>query len=170
MMQPVVFKVKLFQGQGDLDRSKEALLWMLEALCRINEGHLAQFPYPPLFRSGVHYQREVGTENWLDIPSIIEAGWGDCEDLACWRVAELRKQGVKASPYVKFRRVGGAYHFHALVGIYRAAEGGDEEADEHDIVLPESRLVKLHDPSLRLGMGWEKKFARQHGPSARRAG
>lgn len=157
MMQPVVFKVKLFQGTGDLERSKQALLWMLEALCRINQGHLAKFPYPPLFQSGVHYEREVGTENWLDIPSIIEAGWGDCEDLACWRVAELRRKGIHASPYVKFRRVGGAYHFHALVGIYEEEEDGGQE-----IALPSSRLIKLHDPSLRLGMGWEKEFARQH--------
>ncbi len=96
---------------------------------------------------------------------MIEAGWGDCEDLACWRVAELRAQGVTASPYVKFRRIAGVYHFHALVGIYREQKGSALEAPEEGIVMPESRLVKIEDPSLRLGMGWEKEFARQNAPA-----
>ena len=161
MMQPVLFRVKLFRGAGDFERSKTALLWMLEALCQINEGHLEQFPYPRLYQAGVRYQREVNTEEWLDIPSVIEAGWGDCEDLACWRVAELRRQGVTASPYVKFRRVDGVYHFHALVGIYEERPQTTLENREAGIVLPETRLVRIQDPSLRLGMGWEKEFARQ---------
>ena len=92
MMQPVLFKVKLFRDPADRARSQQALLWMLEALCKVNEGHLADRPYPPLYEAGVRYQREEGTEQWLDIPSVLEAGWGDCEDLACWRVAELRRQ------------------------------------------------------------------------------
>jgi hypothetical protein len=158
MMQPVLFKVKLFRGPGDFERSKEALLWMLEALCQINQGHLASFPYPPLYQAGVRYQREQGTEEWLDIPSVIEAGWGDCEDLACWRVAELRTRGVNASPYTKFRRVDGVYHFHALVGIYEERDESDRASSES---MPEFRLVKIEDPSLRLGMGWEEEFARQ---------
>ncbi len=44
MMQPIVFKVKLLRGPGDLVRSEKGLLWLLEALCKINEGHLEQFP------------------------------------------------------------------------------------------------------------------------------
>jgi hypothetical protein len=169
MMQPVLFKVKLFRGAGDFERSKTALLWMLEALCQINEGHLAQFPYPPLYQAGVRYQREVNTEEWLDIPTVIEAGWGDCEDLACWRVAELRRQGVTASPYVKFRRVDGVYHFHALVGIYEERAGATLESHDAGVVLPETRLVRIQDPSLRLGMGWEKEFARQQALASRDA-
>ncbi len=62
MMQSVLFKVKLFRGPGDFERSKQGLLWMLEALCRINQGHLAQFPYPPLYRAGVRYQTSARTE------------------------------------------------------------------------------------------------------------
>ena len=45
MMQPIVFKVKLLRGADDLVRSEKGLLWLLEALCKINEGHLEQFPY-----------------------------------------------------------------------------------------------------------------------------
>jgi hypothetical protein len=147
MMQPVLFKVKLFRDEADQPRSQQALLWMLEALCKINEGHLEQRRYPPLYEAGVRYEREQGTEEWLDIPSVIDAGWGDCEDLACWRVAELRKQGVRAGPYVRYRLVDGVFHYHALVQLYRpqlVREGG---------CLVE-RLVPagLDDPSRKLGM------------------
>ena len=147
MMRPVVFKVQLFRDEQDRARSQQALLWMLEALCKVNEGHLADRPYPPLYESGVRYQREVGTEEWLDIPSIIEAGWGDCEDLACWRVAELRAQGHRAGPYVRFRQIDGVFHYHALVMRYRPM------VERFEAGMAE-RLVPLglEDPSRRLGM------------------
>jgi len=165
MMQPVTFKVKLFRDQADRARSQEALLWMLEALCKINEGHLAQKPYPPLHESGVRYQREVGTEEWLDVPSIIEAGWGDCEDLACWRVAELRRKGVRAAPYVRFREIDGFFHYHALVALYRPAlrPGGRRTGAEKLV------RVGLDDPSRKLGMGWEDEYSRLHGGGQRAA-
>lgn len=147
MMQPVVFKVKLFRDDEDRARSQQALLWMLEALCKINEGHLAERPYPLLYESGVRYQREDGTEEWLDIPSIIDAGWGDCEDLACWRVAELRHQGHRAGPYVRFRRIDGVFHYHALVMRYRPVL-------QHTATGLVEQLVPvgLDDPSRVLGM------------------
>lgn len=164
MMQPVVFKVQLFAGPGDLERSEEALLWMLEALCKVNEGELKRKPYPPLYESGVHYERENGTENWLDIPHIIEAGWGDCEDLACWRVAELRMKGETVGPYIRFRRVNGVYHFHALVLHYEPIKHSKAGPP---LLRRESgkrfRPVAVEDPSLRLGMGWEAEYARLHG-------
>ena len=147
MMQPIVFKVKLFRDDGDRPRSQQALLWMLEALCKINEGHLAERPYPPLYESGVRYQREDGTEEWLDIPTIIEAGWGDCEDLACWRVAELRKQGHRAGPYVRFRNIDGVFHYHALVMRYRPVLKRSEAG-----LIEHLAPVGLDDPSRVLGM------------------
>lgn len=147
MMQPVVFKVQLFRDPGDRERSQQGLLWMLEALCKINEGHLAERPYPPLYESGVRYQRENGTEEWLDIPTIIEAGWGDCEDLACWRVAELRTQGKHAGPYVRFRRIGGVFHYHALVRHYRPVA-----IPYRGRVLTRMVPDEIEDPSRKLGM------------------
>jgi hypothetical protein len=83
----------------------------MEGLCRVNQTHLRQFDefqrrglvergYPPLYRSGLHYETEKGTEIWPDIPSLLmgtmgkgtyPGHWGDCEDLACYRVAELRE-------------------------------------------------------------------------------
>lgn len=293
-MQPVVFKVALFRGDFDQARSQYALLWMMEALVRINQSHIRQFrkltqdkkvpaPYPLIYRSGVHYEPEAGTEEWVDIPNILDVRggtfpgpWGDCipltslvlrddyktipfgqiekgmkiagdgdwttvtefavtgekpimvfhlsndrmfrcspehrlfthdghevrarevrtgtrmlcsgpfgirpdvqvlrimdggreicgdittdtgrfqmaesglivhncEDLACWRAAELREDPhhpIKAKPFAKWRRKDdGAYAYHAIV------------------LLPNGQL---EDPSLVLGMGNEPEFARLH--------
>ena len=160
-MQPIVMKIALFRGDFDQARSQYSLLWLMEALCRINQSHIRQFrilakqgkvpaPYPLLYRAGVHYEPEAGTEEWCDIPNILDSrggtfpgSWGDCEDLACWRVAELREDlnhPIAAKPFAKWKRKpDGAYAYHALVR------------------LPDG---KLEDPSLVLGMANEPEFAR----------
>jgi hypothetical protein len=99
-MPPIVVVVDLFSRKGDEAdrvRSERSLLLLMEAMCAIDLMHLRQRPYPKLYESGVVYRREDRTENWLDIPHVLKAGWGDCEDLVFWRVAELRKAGVKAA-------------------------------------------------------------------------
>ncbi len=52
-------------------------------------------PIPALYHSGVRYEREPWTnvEEFADILTVMRRGWGDCDDLAAWRVAELREQG-----------------------------------------------------------------------------
>lgn len=193
MSMTITLKPQLFRGDWDQARSQYALLWFLEAMCRVNQSHIRQFrhlakkgikkPYPRVYKSGVHYERERGTEEWLDIPNILAGGsypgeypgpWDDCEGLACWRVAELRelpwhwqatkrdkktgkpytvyldpafapppgarkvKGGIAAKPFAKFkRRPDGSYAYHAL------------------LLLPDGRL---EDPSLTMGMTWEKEF------------
>lgn len=135
MMRPIVMKVLLFDSPDDSARSRKAMLTMLEALCKINVGWLQSLPRrerPSLYRSDVIYQAEVGTEEWLDIPHILVARWGDCEDLACWRVAELRVAGIEAHPYIRWKkRPGSGARYHALVW----RPGG-----------------RIEDPSLALGM------------------
>jgi len=193
MSMTITLKPQLFRGDWDHARSQYALLWFLEAMCRVNQSHIRQFrhlakkgvkkPYPRVYKSGVHYERERGTEEWLDIPNILAGGsypgeypgpWDDCEGLACWRVAELRelpwhweatkrdkktgkpytvyldpafapppgarkvKGGIAAKPFAKFkRRPDGSFAYHAL------------------LLLPDGRL---EDPSLTMGMTWEKEF------------
>lgn len=110
-MPNIVFRCQMFRGDWDQIWSQMRMLWMMEALCRVNQTHLRQFDefrkrglvergYPPLYRSGLHYETEKGTEIWPDIPSLLmgtmgkglyDGPWGDCEDLACFRVAELRE-------------------------------------------------------------------------------
>jgi hypothetical protein len=146
-MPPIVVVADLFTHRGnekDRVRSEQSLLLLMEAMCAIDLLHLRQQRYPKLYESGVVYRREDRTENWLDIPHIIKAGWGDCEDLVFWRVAELRQQKIKAAPFAKWRRVNGVYKYHALVR--RFAPGRDHFG----------RMVNakawLEDPSRRLGM------------------
>ena len=146
-MPPIVVVVDLFSHKGneaDRVRSERSLLLLMEAMCAIDLLHLRQRPYPKLYESGVVYRREDGTENWLDIPHVLAAGWGDCEDLAFWRVAELRAAGVKAAPFAKWRRVNGAYKYHALVRRYTPGR------DHFGRWINSTKW--LEDPSRRLGM------------------
>ena len=85
----------------------------------------------PLYESGVVYQREPrGSENWLTIPELMVAGWGDCEDLAAARAAELRVSGE--DPHARGDVYASAPQtFHAVV---RRGDGS------------------IEDPSLLLGM------------------
>jgi hypothetical protein len=189
-MQPIVFKVALFRGDWDQARSQHAMLWMLEALCRINCGHLRQgrglaargklpAPYPALYRAGVHYEPEPGTEEWLDIPNILDVRggvypgpWCDCEDLACWRVAEYRElpwhwqlSGTKtvADPRFlppgfnpkKWQRIKGGVAAKPFAKWRRKPDGA---YGYHALVLmPDG---KIEDPSLVLGMRQEAAFAK----------
>jgi len=68
---------------------------LLEALTMANVAYLLTHPQTPaLYKAGVRYVPEPdGVDEWQDIPDTIERRSGDCEDLACWRVAELRVSG-----------------------------------------------------------------------------
>lgn len=120
------------------------LILCLESLTRIDEWQLERHikegkPLPPLYQSGVYYQEEPpGEEEWLDIPTLYRQGFGDCEDLACARVAELRVAGVPAVPVIKHKR------FNTAKGVTTVV---------HVMVLWPDGTVE--DPSLILGMKGE---------------
>lgn len=103
-------------------------------LIEIDVSFLESNPKTPLiYQSGVRYRFEPGEPDpWQDIPSTLAKGWGDCEDLACWRVAELRhKAKIDARPMLRWRKEGERNIYHALVR------------------LPDGRT---EDPSVALGM------------------
>ncbi len=87
------------------------LILCLESLCKVNEWQLTRFreqglSVAPLYQSGVYYKAEPpGEEEWLDIPTLYKQGFGDCEDLACARVAELRDVGIAATPAIRHKLV-----------------------------------------------------------------
>jgi hypothetical protein len=171
-MPPIEFRVQMFRDERDQARSQYVLLFLMEALVRVNQSLIRDGEarekrglgkkWPLLYRSGAHYEREPpGQEHWPDLQSLLEmvdgpgqypGPWGDCEDLACWRTAELReaaqhkgkdgawvKGGVKAKPFAKWRRgPEGQFNYHALV------------------LRPDG---KIEDPSLVLGMRHEAEFA-----------
>lgn len=104
---------------------------MLEGLVLVNVILLRQeaFGIPPLYRSGVRYQREPHTEVWLTCEQVYAGKVGDCEDLCCYRVGELRVAGEEAEVIV----------VQAARKLY------------HVLVLREDGSIE--DPSRILGMG-----------------
>lgn len=53
-------------------------------------------PAPSLYRSGVTYTRRP-PEHFEAFPAVLRRGAGDCDQLACWRAAELRERGIGAT-------------------------------------------------------------------------
>lgn len=124
----------LFTGKKDRGLSHATMYVWLEALVKTDELILKAFPnIPLLYRSGVVYQEEPrGQDDWQDCLTVMQQGWGDCEDLACWRVAELRvRYGVKAEAEFFWKETHRTLDFHTVVR------------------LPNG---KIEDPSLNLGM------------------
>lgn len=105
---------------------RAAAMALLALCCR----DLSRTRQPPLYRSGVRYRREgVGREVWQLPSQTASLGYGDCEDLAGWRAAELRAKNIRAE--VVFLPLGRPGNWHCVVQ------------------WPDGRL---EDPSARLGM------------------
>ncbi len=113
------FCLRAFEQIGPSGR--EAVLTMLfEALIATNMAYLRErSDIPRLYASGVHYrEEESGHDDWQDIPETLARRRGDCEDLACWRIAELRiRDGEHALPFLK--RVERAHHVLYHVAVRR---------------------------------------------------
>ena len=95
-----------------------AITELMFGLVLVNQRFIETYPRTPmLYDSGVLYRMEHGTEIWQDIPSLIMSRFGDCEDLACWRAAELRVEGIDALPYITWRKASdkSGTIYHALV-------------------------------------------------------
>lgn len=78
-----------------MDASARMAAHALEGLARAATEEIAGGGVPVLYRAGVRYQRELpGHEEWLLPSQVIAGGVGDCEDLAAYRVGELRASGA----------------------------------------------------------------------------
>jgi hypothetical protein len=129
------FRLRSFDELEPTER-ETVLRLLLEALITENIAYLRVHPDTPwLYQSGVTYEEEEGErDDWTDIAETRALGVGDCEDLASWRIAELRVRAREAAaiPYVSARIVGGNRTvFHVAV---RRADG------------------RIEDPSRVLGM------------------
>ena len=114
---------------------------MLDCLIACNCVYLKSHPQTPtLYRSGVIYDR---TKVWESIPALYSVKpdgrkFGDCKSLTAAMVAELRMQGVAASPTFRWVR--------------RERDGG---LDYHILVQTDQGF---HDPSKVLGMGQDENI------------
>lgn len=128
---PVLRRSKLFAEVARL---------AIEASVLVNRAHLRVFPNTPkMYESGVRYRLEPpGVEDFNDIETIIDRGWGDCAQLSAWRIAELREAGE-----------GGEFRI-----AWKEPEDWDEtfEGPRMFHVLIRRRDGRLEDPSVRLGM------------------
>lgn len=81
-----------------------AMRELLMGLGRAFAHGLAVHPLPPLYVSGVRYAPEPnagdGWEEWADPWTVHRRGWGDCDDLVAWRLAELLAAGEAATVQV----------------------------------------------------------------------
>lgn len=116
---------------------------MFEALTRINQAWMATHPCPLLYKSGVRYRRDPARgdigEVWLDAPTILDAGFDDCEGLSSFLAAEMRTKGPNS---VTRQRVP-----QAVVRLKTTRLPGMLHAVVYD---PVSR--RIFDPSRALGM------------------
>lgn len=136
-----------------------SLLQINKATSRKSGGRVPLIP--SLYRSGVRYREEPADwalEHFDTIPVVFTRGWGDCDDLAPWRAAELRFTGEdqKADIMVKWKRnpETGKKLYHVVVrrSNLRAADGRWTFKDDLGI---------YEDPSRVLGMG-QTSAARAH--------
>ena len=108
-MGPIKLEMFLFRERTKKEqiRSQKSLLFFMQALVQSDILWLRNHPEcPTIYGSKVVYQIEEDGEEWQDIPTTLEKGFGDCEDLATWRVAELRHAGINAQPYIKWHIIG----------------------------------------------------------------
>jgi hypothetical protein len=128
---------------GAKDAAHAAVGACLSALAAIDRDWLRAHPGAPLlYQSGVTYEEEPpGQDDWLDVATALAEGVADCEDLACWRAAELAvRSGVAAAPtYLWRRRPRGGLLYHIQVAW-------------PDTSGKISRASPVEDPSRRLGM------------------
>lgn len=107
-------------------RSRESLSALLSCLFTLDVIYLRTHPRTPaLYESGVRYRRERDVaeelhhqeERWRTVPAVLQGGHGDCEDLSCFRAAELVVSGedVAARPYPK-PIIPGVWHIVVLRG------------------------------------------------------
>lgn len=105
------------------DRAAERCIEaILDALAFANWEYLREHPETPaLYLSGVRYKDDAYGEidHWKDIPSVLAAGAGDCDDLVPWRIAELWQAGYKQARSVAHlqRDNDGNTLFHAYVRV-----------------------------------------------------
>lgn len=122
----------------------ESVKRLTDEIARLNEVALRSDPrIPRLYESGVFYKMKISEgHTFADLYEVIRKGYGHCQHLTGWRVAELRCSGEDpmASAAVKWQQStnpAARMIFHVLV---RRGDGSEE------------------DPSQRLGMGaspWE---------------
>jgi hypothetical protein len=84
---------------------------LLETLIAIDKVHLTYHRTPKLYSSGLRYKL---ADPWLDIPSLLMLGYGDCKSLVAWLCAERRLEGQVCNPVFRWVRTARQMRYHVL--------------------------------------------------------
>ena len=144
------FCLRAFATEAERPISHKFLRVLLNALTAIDVYYLRANPgCPPLYSSGVRYEEEpIGQEDWCEIQTVLQQGWGDCEDLACWRCAEIIVKGERARAHDP-----SAPAVHSLP-IFRWRRLNESTTLYHILCLHDIAGKRtIEDPSRILGMG-----------------
>lgn len=102
----------------------------------------ARWALPPLYASGVRWalppEHGSGVERIELPPRVYADGYGDCDRLSVWRIAELQYTGMRATCCTEWRRE----ELHALVRLPKGS------STPFSISTPEG---PIEDPSKVLG-------------------
>jgi hypothetical protein len=113
----------------------------LESVTRLNESMMARNEIPSFergLRRGVKWQPEPpGAEHFDHARTVLQRGWGDCDDLAPWHAASLRHSGEDPGAEAVVKRTGPKL-WHAVV---QRSDGS------------------IDDPSRRAGMGQPHEYS-----------
>lgn len=101
-------------------RAKERCIEnMANALALVNAEYLRENPRTPrVYTAGIRYcdDPKARYDEWCDIPTVLQRGCGDCDDLVPWRLAELLNDGVNAEAHAIEQRLNnGDTVFHLLI-------------------------------------------------------
>jgi hypothetical protein len=135
---PVLSIVLPFADERDIDIA-------LAATVVVNLHQMRTHALPPLYESGIRYQREQclsiavpeSCERFLSARQVLSEGVGDCDDLSAYRVAELIHSGVdrKARAIVVKPGIG----YHAIV----ARGDGSYEDPSHKLGMPLNQRTRM---------------------------
>lgn len=85
---------------------------LLNAAAEMAAAKKAEVPLPFLYETNVRYQAEpqtgTGIEEFASPWMVLQRGWGDCDDLVIWRIAELLHAGRPS--HARILRLGTRYH------------------------------------------------------------
>lgn len=118
---------------------------------------------PALYGSGVRYREEPPTfvtfadgrtqkiEEFASLPIVLARGWGDCDDLAPWRTAELRARGERASIRIFWKQPTPSSQkvYHIVVRRPRASV---RDFNPLFMAVTKDGGSVIEDPSMALGM------------------
>jgi len=127
---------------------------LVEAVAVGNVFLMQRKRYPTLFGSGVRWKQEPNAGRYEEIAScrrVLARGWGDCDDLCAWLIAEYRLAGEHATArvYVKFYVGSELVSFDEFIA-QRAAGRGPLKSLYHVQVRRADQTIE--DPSRLLGM------------------